>query len=422
MSVWLYGRHVADLSETSRYRYRLTFTEEALDHFGEGSRVLSLAIAISAKPIRDDNARRPVSALLEGLLPEGSLRQHLASTLGVPSIDKMALLQQVGGECAGAVQILPVDAAPTGGRTRTLTGNEVERLVADLPTYHLPEGALPQASLAGIQDKVLLTRLANGAWALPENGAPSTHIIKPEPRLAVAIPHLIETEDWSLRVARHAGLPAAESELELFGDRRAIIVTRYDRTLKGERLHQEDFCQALGLDPDAKYESTAEYERRGSRLSRLANLAADRSASPAEFRADLLRAVTFNVITGNGDAHSKNYSVLIAESGEVSLAPLYDTAPVMYLQPRFKGTGHVIAGRTNIDWVSTSDLVEEATTWGLARRQAERIVEATMESTYDAARTIDLPEGTETVRVRLHEMWVRRSWSIPQRWIGDDSG
>ncbi|MDO3650430.1 HipA domain-containing protein [Nocardia mangyaensis] len=87
-------------------------------------------------------------------------------------------------------------------------------------------------------------------------------------------------------------------------------------------MDQEDFCQALGLDPDAKYESTAESERLGSRLGRLAPVAADRAIVPQAFRVDLLSAVTFNVIMGNGDAHSKNYSLLLGRRGEVSLAPL----------------------------------------------------------------------------------------------------
>lgn len=415
LAVWLFGQHVADLAETSRYRYRLTFTEVALDRYGEGARVLSLAIPVSPTPLKDDNDRRPVAALLEGLLPEGGLRQQLASSLRVPSIDKMALLRQVGGECAGAIQFLPHGVAPTQGRVRPLSGEAVDQLVGDLPTYHLPEGALPEASLAGIQDKVLLTRLPDGHWGLPEDGATSTHIVKPEPRLDVAVPHLVETENWLLQVARCTGLAAAEADLTMFGDRRAIVVTRYDRTPDGRRLHQEDFCQALGLEPDAKYESTAEHERHGSRLSRIARLAADRAGSPASFRADLLRAVTFNVIAGNGDAHSKNYSLLIAESGEVSLAPLYDTAPVMYLDPRFKGTGHVIAGRMNIDRVSTSDLVDEASSWGVPPRQAEQTVAATMEAAYEAAHAVDLPPGTAMVRERLREMWARRSWAVPSR-------
>lgn len=50
----------------------------------------------------------------------------------------------------------------------------------------------------------------------------------------------------------------------------------------------------------------------------------------------LLEAITFNVVIGNGDAHSKNYSVMIDRDGSVSLAPIYDAAPVMHLDPRFQ--------------------------------------------------------------------------------------
>ena len=105
---------------------------------------------------------------------------------------------------------------------RRLSAREVETLVADLPTYHLPGGVTPQASLAGIQDKALLVALPDGSWGWPESGAPSTHIIKPEP-LGGALPHLIQTEDWALRIARQASISAAESRL------REVRAARSDR-------------------------------------------------------------------------------------------------------------------------------------------------------------------------------------------------
>ena len=274
--MWLHGVRVARLSEPSPFRLRLDFTDDALDAFGEGSRVLSLALPMSRRPVSDAKTRSsgyPVSAFVEGLLPEGNMRQHIASQAGLPVTDTMGLLERVGAECAGAVQFLPEGAVPRTGHVRRLSDRQVATLVADLPTYHLPDGATPQASLAGIQDKVLLAALPDGGWGWPESGAPSTHIIKPEP-LTGALPHLIQTEDWALRVARQASIPAAVSRLATFEPREAIVVTRYDRSAAGERFHQEDFCQALGLDPQAKYESTAESDRHGSRLNRIARAAA----------------------------------------------------------------------------------------------------------------------------------------------------
>ncbi|WP_069162245.1 type II toxin-antitoxin system HipA family toxin [Nocardia altamirensis] len=415
LDVWLYGHRVAHLTEPSTYRYKLEFTDEALDVFGQGARVLSLALPFDTKAVADAKGvgGRPVAAFLEGLLPEGNLRRHLAASLGVTSIDKLELLRAVGAECAGAVQFIPEGEVPSTGTIRELSDDEVNRLVADLPTYHLPEGTVPQASLAGIQDKVLLVARPDGSWGWPEGGAVSSHIIKPEPLGGATVPHLIQAEHWAMSVAGAAGLSAAQTTVESFDGRSALVVARYDRTQAGDRLHQEDFCQSLGLDPDAKYESTAESEQLGSRLRRLASVAADRAMDPQAFRVDLLSAVTFNVIMGNGDAHSKNYSLLLGRRGEVSLAPMYDSAPVMYLDPRFKGTGHIINGRTNIDSVDEADLVAEARSWGLAPRIAQGTVRTVMANVWDAVHSIPLPPGTESVSNRLEALWARRQWTVP---------
>ncbi|MFE9582009.1 type II toxin-antitoxin system HipA family toxin [Nocardia sp. NPDC006044] len=415
LDVWLYGHHVAHLAEPSTYRYKLEFTDEALDVFGQGARVLSLALPFDTKAIADAKGlgSRPVAAFLEGLLPEGNLRRHLAASLGVTSIDKLELLRAVGAECAGAVQFVPEGEVPSTGAIRELADDEVNRLIADLPTYHLPEGAVPQASLAGIQDKVLLVARPDGSWGWPEGGAVSSHIIKPEPLAGATVPHLIQAEHWAMSVADAAGLRAAQTTVESFDGRSALVVARYDRTRDGDRLHQEDFCQSLGLDPDAKYESTAESERLGSRLRRLASVAADRAMDPQAFRVDLLSAVTFNVIIGNGDAHSKNYSLLLGRRGEVSLAPMYDSAPVRYLDPRFKGTGHIINGRTTIDSVDEADLVAEARSWGLSPRIAQSTVRSVMANVWDAAHSVPLPPGIKSVSNRLEALWARRQWTVP---------
>lgn len=412
LDVWLYGVRIASLTEPSRFRYRLDFTDDALDSFGEGSRVLSLALPITRQPVMDARnfeAGLPVSAFIEGLLPEGNVRHHIAAEAGVPVTDSMALLRRVGAECAGAVQVLDAAALPDAGYVRPLSDDEVTRLVADLPTYHLPDGAELQASLAGIQDKVLLTTLGERRWGWPERGAASTHIIKPEP-LTGSVDYLVQTEDWALRVATKSGLTAAQTSLSRFAERDAIIVTRYDRTAAAERIHQEDFCQALGIAPQAKYESTSESRRHGSRLKRVARAAAARAEDPDALRSALLQAVTFNVVIGNGDAHSKNYSLMIDQAGKVSLAPLYDSAPTAYLDPRFRGTGHVINGRTSLDSISVEDLVDEAASWGMSKSRASRVVTSTISRVHDVVDEFALPPGAERVKPRLEAMWAQRSW------------
>ncbi|WP_309649712.1 HipA domain-containing protein, partial [Nocardioides sp.] len=128
------------------------------------------------------------------------------------------------------------------------------------------------------------------------------------------------------------------------------------------------------------------------------------------FRRDLLSLVTFNVVIGNGDAHSKNYSLMLGRRGEVSLAPLYDAAPVRYVAARFKNTGHVIHGRTSLDWVDADDLVSEAVTWGMSKTRAQGTVEHVLEATWEAAHAVPLPDGTQDVLAKLEAMWARRSW------------
>ncbi len=296
---------------------------------------------------------------------------------------------------------------------RELTAEQVAKMVNDLPTYSLPGGGMPQASLAGIQDKLLLTDCGDGRWGLPENGAASTHIIKPEPQQS-AIPDLIDAEYWALRVAAAAGLAASQSRIEQFGTRKAIVLNRYDRDGKAARIHQEDFCQSLGLSPLSKYETTQEARSRGSRLSRVVALAAAQAAGdPTELRESPLAQVTFNIIMGNGDAHSMNYSFLIGRRGEVALAPLYDSAPVMFAAERFNGTGHVINDRTAITDVTIDDLVAEAGAWGTPRVLAQRAVETTIEGTRSAIEQTPEPLVLRRVRANLDAFWVRKLWTMP---------
>lgn len=412
LDVWLYGKRVARLTQPNpnRIHYQLDFTEEALDAYGEGRRILSLALPISRRPVADAVGRLPVTNFLDGLLPEGNLRYQLAAALRVPPTDLVALLSSVGGDCAGAVQFLHEGVTMPKPAVRELTREQVNGMVADLPTYSFPDGGMPQASLAGVQDKLLLTDLGPGRWGVPEHGAASTHIIKPEP-LQGAIPDLVDAEDWALRVAGAAGLRATESRIEQFGPRKAIVLTRYDRDDAGGRVHQEDLCQSLGLPCQSKYETLREAQSQGSRLSRFVALAAAQAAGdPTELRTALLAQVVYNIAIGNGDAHSKNYSTLIGRRGEVSPAPLYDCAPVMFIAKRFNNIGHVVNGKTCIREVTVDDLVAEAKSWGLPVRLGQRTAESTLEATRSALDRVATASALRQMRANLDALWTRRCW------------
>jgi serine/threonine-protein kinase HipA len=384
LEVYLHGRHIGVLSGSS-LRLAFQYDPEIIAEYGASSILLSLSLPVTRKKITGTS----VFNYFDGLLPEGQVRSHLASEHGLSTPDALGLLTILGADCAGAVQAVPDGTSPDGAADAIpMTEVEVTNVVEALPTWDLPEDFAITASLGGIQSKVLLSRHGEG-WAWPGRGAVSTHIIKPEP-LDSPIPHLLEAEDWALKVAAAAGLPAAESRLETFGTRQAIVVTRYDRTHGGGRLHQEDFTQALALASSAKYEGTTAPP---SRLTTLVAAAAPHTRDDDAFRRDLLRAVTFNLVIGNGDAHSKNYSLLIRDGGEVLLAPLYDVAPTQLLYAPSVNAGHALGGQARLNHLTLDHIVREGAAWGLDANDARTTAAAALEAVAGAAASTGL-EGS----------------------------
>ncbi|MHA7283693.1 type II toxin-antitoxin system HipA family toxin [Arthrobacter sp. TMS2-4] len=362
LQIFLHGRRIGVLSGTS-LRLAFQYDPEIVADYGASSILLSLSLPVTRKRI----STPAVFNYFDGLLPEGQVRSHLAAENGLSTPDALGLLKILGADCAGAVQALPDERSSLAeGHPDPLRNEDVVRIVEALPTWDIPEDFAITASLCGVQSKVLLSRTADGTWAWPGTGSISTHIIKPEP-LDSPVPHLIASEDWALRVAAAAGLPAATAELATFGTRQAIVVARYDRTPDGDRVHQEDFTQALALGSDAKYEGST---RPPSRLTRLVSAAAPHTRDDEDFRRNLLRAVTFNLVIGNGDAHSKNYSILILEGGEVQLAPLYDVAPTLLLYPLSTNAGHALDGQARLNYLTLEHLAREGTAWGMDEEDA----------------------------------------------------
>ena len=158
------------------------------------------------------------------------------------------------------------------------------------------------------------------AWSLPLDGAPSTHILKPEP---AHFPGLAAAEAWALH-ASSAVTRTASARLDTpEGHRPTLIVERYDRDVRPGsvvRIHQEDLCQVLGLPPAAKYPLTAKPGE--ASLHRLADLLVARAAEAPNELTRLLEQTAVNVALGNTDAHAKNVSVIHLHPHTVTLSPL----------------------------------------------------------------------------------------------------
>jgi serine/threonine-protein kinase HipA len=370
LAVWLHGERVASIDQ-DRDRPRLTYTDEALNRYPLGTPLLSLSL-----PLRPQRyTQGTVRPFLDGLLPEGDARKAIARDVHVAERDTYSLIRALGRDCAGAIVIQPEGdpppSAPTTTTAEPLSDAELEAVVRDLRSAPLGVGGRVRVSLAGVQEKLVLTRMPDGSWGRPVEGTPSTHILKPE---IAAFPDTIENEALCMRIARHLALDVAALDTTEIGGRKLIVVERYDRRVAAdgtvERIHQEDFCQATGVAPDTKYE-----EDGGPSLHRIADILAS-VAAPGSLE-QLLKAVTLNCLIGNGDAHAKNFSLLHHPSGALTLAPLYDLMDTLYY-----GDDRLAMLVDNVhrtDRVTVERIVNEAARWGMPRDQAEATVTALLD-------------------------------------------
>lgn len=297
------------------------------------ARAISISLPKRAEPFN----RRETRPFFAGLLPDEGQREAVAAVLGVSKANDFRLLEQLGGDVAGALTLWPEGEAPPAavglGEAQPLDDAQLVEILDTLPTRPFLAGAEEglRLSLAGAQTKLPVV-LVNGAVALPAPGQPSTHILKPP---ISRFPGTTENEALAMRLAQGVGLTVAAVEPRWAGERSYLLVERYDRQVAGDgtirRLHQEDFCQALGIAPEKKY--AAEGGPTFRPCFELLRGVVTPSA-PAVLR--LLDAAIFNVIVGNADAHGKNFSLLYRPGG-IDFAPLYDlmcTAAYKDLHPK----------------------------------------------------------------------------------------
>lgn len=331
LDIWWDGRLVGQLTQDKHGELGFAYAPAWLDD--EQAQPLSASLPKRAEPF----SRRECRPFFGGLLPEEIQRDAAAQALGVSRANDFALLDRLGGDVAGALQLLPPGEVPAtlapDQRPTRLDDAGLIRVLDALPVRPLLAGEEGlRLSLAGAQSKVPVV-LVDGAVALPAPGQPTTHILKPPISRFTAT---TENEAFVMRLAAAIGLDVAPVEARIVQDRTFLLVQRYDRAIGDDgivrRIHQEDFCQALGVPPETKYASEG-----GPTFKDCFALLRRVAARPAVDVLKLLDAVIFNVIAGNADAHGKNFSILYDTEGP-RLAPLYDLlATVAYpdLSPKF---------------------------------------------------------------------------------------
>jgi len=325
LDVHLHEKRVGRLERTDQGRLRFSY----LPHVEAGQQPpLSLSLPVRPEPFDDDECR----GYFSGLLPEGGFLRGVARAFGVSASNAFSVLNAIGGECAGAVSLAPPEAErPTPGGPRWLDSPKLYELLAESPEHAMAvglDGEGLRLSLAGAQEK-LPVMFGGGRIGITAGDPPSTHIVK----LPIAgYADTVANESYCLALARAGELDAAEAGARIASPTAYVAeppegaipylqVTRYDRTPEDpvRRIHQEDLCQALGVAPELKYEAEG-----GPGVADCIGLLERHSAVPAKDRLAFADALLFNLIIGNHDAHSKNYSLILEGDSAPRLAPLYD--------------------------------------------------------------------------------------------------
>ena len=363
LEVWLFADRVGTLALVDG-RLNFWYTPDWL--LQANAVALSCSLPLQAAPF-DDHVTRPYFA---GLLPEGQMRRLIAQQFQISGQNDFALLDHIGGECAGAVTFLaPGVPLPESAvdDVHWLSDEELMAILDELPRRPMLAGKDGlRLSLAGAQDK--LPVVFDGVRiGLPRNGTPSSHILKPAIRSVEAS---VVNEGFCMALAEVMLLNPAKSKIHRVGNHAFLLVERYDRISGSERrrqrLHQEDFCQALGVVPEMKYQNEG-----GPDLKQCFDLIrrVTRPSAPQVLR--LLDYVVFNTLIGNHDAHAKNFSLLYVRKVPI-LAPLYDslsTAIYPTLTPKMAmkmGSKYKFSELQARHWAQFS---QEA---GLAKAQAKR--------------------------------------------------
>ena len=413
LNVYLHRELVGHLVQNAGGQMVFDYAESWLEK--PGATPLSHSLPLRQKRF----TRKECRGYFAGVLPEESKRAIIARNLGISERNDYAMLERIGGECAGAVTFLPAgEILPArDDHYRALSSLELAGILRELPRRPLLAGETGmRLSLAGAQDKIAV-RVEGDTVSLPLGGAPSTHILKPAMERFSGV---VFNEAYCMRLAAAAGLPAAKTEIGRVEEVEYLLVERYDRTRRQnsegapvlERLHQEDFCQALGIVSENKYQKEG-----GPSLKQCFALLREVSSAPVLDLARLLDAVIFNFLIGNNDAHGKNFSLLYRGAGtasyETRLAPLYDVVSTRYYPELTRELAMKIGSEYSSDKVSKANFEQLAEDAGLAkplvRRRVPELAEVVLlnlgktgiEHPIAEALTEQIRERCETMRSRF---------------------
>jgi serine/threonine-protein kinase HipA len=335
MNVYMNGEEVGRLTSASTGQLQFVYTEAWLQ--SELSRPISLSLPLTSQPYRG----KIVENYLDNLLPDAqSIKNRIQTRFRANSNNSFDLLWHIGRDCVGAIQLLPEGLSV--GNVKTIkaelqTNTQIAHILHNYKTAPLgmeeDDDDDFRISIAGAQEKTALLKQGN-QWYKPLGSTPTSHIFK------LPIGHIkngridmtesVENEWLCHLIFKAYSIPAAEAEIGVFDDAKALIVTRFDRRWSDDgswliRLPQEDLCQSLNIPPALKYENKGGpgIEDIMSILTQSENFIKDRYVF---FKTQLLFWLLAAI-----DGHAKNFSIFLLPGGGYKLTPIYDVLSAHHL-------------------------------------------------------------------------------------------
>ncbi|MGZ5279755.1 MAG: HipA domain-containing protein [Pseudobdellovibrionaceae bacterium] len=388
---------IGHLSESNQNKIVFSYDQSWLERQNNFSISHSL-------PLQEKDFEQEAQNYFANLLPEGDVRLALTRRLGISNENDFRLLEIIGGECAGALSVGPEPLLYTSDYEEI----SAHKIVSLLEQGQVLLSALQdeeegiRLSLAGAQDKIPIV-YRDSKILLPRGNSPSTHLLKlPSDR----VKYLPENECLMNWFAKKMGLETATTTLISLKNMKACLVERYDRIQVGEkisRLHQEDYCQALGFSYKIKYEDDG-----GPRYQQCYQCTENASSHLPEDLERIVRWLIFNVLIGNCDAHAKNISLLMTAPGVWKLSPHYDLVATKIYPRLSKKLAMSIGGTqdlgtiTGTHWSQLAKDIQMGTK--LINQTVQKMAETSLDIFDETAKEFSETYGASPVIVRIREV------------------
>jgi len=333
-----------------------------------------MPLSLSLPLQKEEFSQKKCMPYFSGLLPEGSLRNRISEYLHISESSTIKFLQALGGECSGTVSFYNSEEETNFPENKWHLSEEnyIPFSMDNLNSFIKESKNKPmllgskdlRLSLAGAQEKISLAYF-NDTWHLPKNGAPSTHILKPT--RSGELSTIAQNEFFCMNLAEKLNLPVPKTQILELDDLSVFVCQRYDRKFDSEkpsiqRIHQEDFCQALGIMNDIKYQADG-----GPSFKDCFNLIQEKFSDKLEQINIFLKSILFNYLIGNCDSHGKNFS-LIYENSKIKLSPLYDLVSTTVYPSLTTKMAMKLGSNYEIEKINRTDFFKQAELFEIKNR------------------------------------------------------